>query len=226
MQLHPESSSQLCNQGAGANPQAILFDYGMVLSRPADPDAKAALIQICGIHRHTFEKYYWANRLTYDAGQYRGETYWNKIALDAGIALDSEQIRKLIRYDIQMWSIADDEMVDWALKVQRSGFQIGILSNICNEIAETMEREVGWVRRFDYRIWSCRLGVAKPDLAIFKYTVERLGISPDHILYMDDREENIAAARAVGIQGIVYTNKLRLRSDLQQLRIDHLLPPI
>ena len=116
--------------------RAVILDYGMVLSAPADPDAHHELIQTLGAPAEDFEREYWAYRHAYDSGEFDGAGYWHRCAQGAGVAVTDEQIRKLIAIDIRMWSILNPTMFDWAVTIGKSGFKTGILSNIPFEIAD------------------------------------------------------------------------------------------
>lgn len=214
------------NKVNNMNLRAVVFDYGMVLSAAADPSARWSLMRICGLDEDTFELHYWANRRAYDAGELVGETYWQQIASGAGIILGAEQIQTLIDYDIKMWSSVDHAMVAWALRVRECGYLIGILSNISKELVSSLEQQFPWIHQFDHTVWSCRVGLAKPDTAIFRHTLKQFRMLPEDILYIDDREENIKSAGRLGIGGIIYKNMPQLRSQLQLLDISELLPPI
>ena len=64
--------------------QAVIFDYGEVLSGPPDPQAHRNLLAIAGVEEEAFEKAYWAHRLDYDADILNGQTYWQTVARDTG----------------------------------------------------------------------------------------------------------------------------------------------
>jgi putative hydrolase of the HAD superfamily len=66
---------------------------------------------------------------------------------------------------------------------------------------------------------SCYLGLRKPDLAIYKRGLDILGRSPERILFIDDREENVASAVAVGMKGIRFEGAEALRSKLAELGV-------
>lgn len=55
------------------------------------------------------------------------------------------------------------------------------------------------VGRFDEVVASCHLGARKPDVVFYERLLERLGCAPGEVLFVDDREVNVEAARAVGI---------------------------
>ena len=57
--------------------------------------------------------------------------------------------------------------------------------------------------------------MAKPDPAIYLKTAEDLGVSPEDILFIDDREDNIQAAAALGFQTILYTNHAAFQNEMR-----------
>lgn len=56
--------------------------------------------------------------------------------------------------------------------------------------------------------------MVKPDPAIFRLAVERFGIDPATSLFIDDRADNVAAARAVGMAGHVFRDAPALKTAL------------
>ena len=51
-------------------------------------------------------------------------------------------------------------------------------------------------------IVSCELGTRKPRREAFERAAARMGVAPQAILFMDDLEENVAGARAAGLQAL------------------------
>ncbi|WGL53258.1 HAD family phosphatase [Nocardioides sp. BP30] len=66
-------------------------------------------------------------------------------------------------------------------------------------------------------------GLAKPDPAIYRLAVERIGLPAGQLVFIDDRAENVATARALGMHGIVFTDAETLRTALADLGL--LRPP-
>ncbi|KUO05708.1 HAD-IA family hydrolase [Streptomyces sp. DSM 15324] len=52
-----------------------------------------------------------------------------------------------------------------------------------------------------------RIRAAKPDTAAFRHCVTALRAAPAYFLFVDDREENVRAARDVGMNGHVFTGQ-------------------
>jgi putative hydrolase of the HAD superfamily len=205
--------------------RAVIFDYGMVLSSAADPEAHRELIRIFGAPAEEFEREYWASRHAYDKGQFDGPGYWQRCARGAGVTLTGEQIRQLIANDIRMWSNLNQTMVDWAVTISKSGFKTGILSNIPFEIADVF-KEIDWVKGFTNNTWSCYLRLAKPDPAIYHHVVDALQVRPEEALFLDDRQENVLSAEAVGLQGIIFRSVPQLRQELRSRGLAGVLPPL
>jgi putative hydrolase of the HAD superfamily len=205
--------------------RAVIFDYGMVLSGPADPAAHHELVEIFGAPAEVFEREYWAYRHAYDEGNFDGPGYWRRCAESAGVTLSENRIRRLIEEDIRMWGALNPAMVDWAGAITKASFKTGILSNIGFELADAI-KEQGWVKELTHNTWSCELRLAKPDPAIYHHVIDALQVRPEEALFLDDRQENILSAEAVGLHGILFRNVQQLQEDLQARGLTDQLPPL
>lgn len=61
------------------------------------------------------------------------------------------------------------------------------------------------------------MGVAKPDPRIYEIAAERAGVPMDRCLFVDDRLENIEAAVALGMTGVLFREPTDLRGSLSFL---------
>lgn len=74
--------------------------------------------------------------------------------------------------------------------------------------------------RFDFLAWfedvvvSGELGITKPDPAIYRVAIERCALTPGRTLFVDDMPDNVAAARALGFEAVLFTTPERLSDDL------------
>jgi len=195
--------------------RAVIFDYGMVLSNPQDPDAHRNLMAITGLAPEDFEPLYWRYRHEYDLGNLTGPTYWAKIAHDAALTLTQAQIDSLIENDVLMWASINERMLAWAAALQDAGLATAILSNMGAELLRYMRQEFAWLGHFNHHTWSCELRIAKPDPAIYTWTCEQLGVRPEEALFLDDKPENIRAAERVGLNAIQFRNVEQLRTELE-----------
>lgn len=194
---------------------AVIFDYGRVLSNSEDPVGKAKMIATSGLDEATLFRSYWKFRHAYDLGELHGVTYWNKVAEDAGTTFTPAQIDELIETDILMWTSLNEDMLAWVVALQDAGIPTAILSNMGQEMLQYMRQEFGWLAHFQHHTWSCELGIGKPDPAIYTHTCEKLGVTPEHTLFLDDKPENIEAAAGVGLNAVLFHSVEQLRQDLE-----------
>ncbi|MEV6954189.1 HAD-IA family hydrolase [Streptomyces sp. NPDC051183] len=69
------------------------------------------------------------------------------------------------------------------------------------------------MKHFQVRAFSCRIGHAKPEPGAYE-CLHALGLEPGRILFVDDRPENIDAARSLGLQGHLFRTAADLRKAL------------
>ena len=73
-----------------------------------------------------------------------------------------------------------------------------------------------WVR---WTFVSCKTGLRKPEPAAYRQALAALGVPPGDAIFVDDREDNCAAARAEGIDAIRFEGADALTWALQQRRV-------
>ena len=203
--------------------EAVLFDYGMVLSGPPDPAAWARIRAISGLDEAALHREYWAHRHDYDRGALTGVEYWHKAAAGAGVVLSPEQVEQLLAADTDLWSVVNQPMLDWAQRLQRAGVRTGVLSNIGDAMTAGLLERHEWLGRFDHRTWSYELRLAKPEFEIYRAAEEGLGVAAANILFIDDKAENVAAARAAGMQAIQYHDHAEFEREMRERGLEELL---
>jgi putative hydrolase of the HAD superfamily len=207
-----------------AVPRAVIFDFGRVLSMQPDADAHTALVAAAGVPDEVFEEHYWAHRHAYDAGTLNGHTYWQKVSEGAGFPLTPERLAAFHHHDALMWANLNAPMLEWAFALQKAGVKTAILSNMGDVNLAYMRKHFDWLTGFTWLTWSCELLTAKPDPAIYQHTLEKLGVAAHEAIFVDDIPANIAAARALGIDGIQFTSVEQLRRDLEARGLEGKLP--
>ncbi len=204
--------------------RAVIFDYGMVLTGPPDPEAHAALTRITGISAARLDALYWSYRDAYDTGELSGQQFWRKIAIEAGLGLSESAIEGLTCWDARMWTTENHAMLAWQFALKQRGLLTAIVSNMGDTVHQAMQKQLDWLSRFDVLVWSYQLGIAKPDPKIYRYALEKLGTQPEETLFIDDRQVNVDAAIALGMKAVVFTDVEKLRADLIAQSLDNELP--
>jgi putative hydrolase of the HAD superfamily len=206
--------------------KAVIFDYGLVLSGPADPAARARLLEISGLSPEIFDAHYWKYRLDYDRGTLNGRTYWQTIARETGLTLSAEQIDELIEQDVLLWATVNPLMLDWLERLRAAGLKVGILSNMGEDLLAHMRRNFGWLDLLHHLTWSCELNTVKPEPAIYEHTLTKLGVEPAEALFIDDKMENVEGARSLGIHALLFRDARTLQGDLDRQNWAAGLPPV
>jgi putative hydrolase of the HAD superfamily len=205
--------------------KAVLFDYGMVLSGPPDPTAREEMMRVLGVDEDRFRELYWKHRDAYDRGTLSGIAYWEKVAQELHRPLSANGLNELLEADNALWTRPNQPMIDWAAALQQAGIKTGILSNIGDAMEAGIRARFPWLDEFAHHTFSHRMGIAKPDLAIYRHAAEGLGVAPGSVLFIDDREENIAAAQEAGMVALQYSTHERFLEQMRELGISDLLTP-
>jgi putative hydrolase of the HAD superfamily len=98
-------------------------------------------------------------------------------------------------------------------------YMLGCLNNEAREPNEYRFRTFGLGQYFEVAFSSCYVGLRKPKNAIYRRALDILGTPPERILFIDDRQENVAAAAAAGIQTIRFDGADTLRQQLEYLTV-------
>lgn len=187
--------------------RAVLFDFGMVLSGPPNPEAWLRLQQLSGLSDADLHRAYWRHRHDYDRGTLSGSEYFQQLAGTAGApSFSTDTLTGLLDADTDLWTDLNQPMVDWAQSLQQRGIRTGILSNIGDSMQSGVERKCAWLSAFDHRTWSHTLKLAKPEKAIYEHAAAGLETPAAQILFVDDKPENIAAALDAGMHAIQYAD--------------------
>ncbi len=99
----------------------------------------------------------------------------------------------------------------------RETHKTALLSNIGEGSLLRRFTEEELAQYFDTVVASGEVGFAKPEPEIYEICADRLGVRYDECVFTDDREEFCEAARAVGMQAIVYKDFAQFRTDLEKL---------
>ena len=92
-------------------------------------------------------------------------------------------------------------------------------------MTEGLLKKFEWLCGFYHCTWSYRLRLAKPEDAIYKAAAKSLETPAGSILFVDDKMENIEAARAAGMQAIQYRDHDSFEREMEELGWSELLHP-
>jgi putative hydrolase of the HAD superfamily len=199
-----------------ANVKAVVFDYGNVLCLPPTTEEIEDSARILGLSTDAFQELWGRNRDLYDRGDLSAERYWRELAEAAGTTLATAQLHELYERDVRMWSRLNPEMLTWLTILSASGMRVAILSNMHLGMVHHARQAFQWLECVHHATFSAEVRLIKPDPEIYACCLQGLGVTPADTLFIDDREDNVLAARALGIHALQFHSIQQLRTDLEQ----------
>ena len=196
--------------------RAVILDFGGVLLQLGDPEPHEELAREIGIpvEQLRYEIFDGPLSLAAQRGEISPEELWRELARRWGLPEGKSGWLALrfwegVRFDFVL--------INWLREI-KSFYRTGLLSNAWSDLRTILTR-LGIADAFDVMVISAEERLMKPDPAIYRLTLERLGVRPEEAVFVDDREENVQAARALGIHGIRYRSREQVFAELRTLGI-------
>jgi putative hydrolase of the HAD superfamily len=101
-------------------------------------------------------------------------------------------------------------------RVRAAGHRLALLSNMPHPYADHLEQRhdcFGW---FEHRVWSGRVGLVKPQRAVFDHLAQAFAIDPSQAVFIDDHAGNIDAARRYGWGALQFEDAAQVAAALQR----------
>jgi putative hydrolase of the HAD superfamily len=201
--------------------EAVVFDFGGVLTlQPLDHHVET-MRALCGLDRPTFEREYRRKRGDYDRGTIDSREYWSRVMDSGRTPVDPGILGSLYEEDVAGWTRVNEAVLNWAWQLQEAGVRTGILSNMPRDILKQIETRFRWFDRFEVKIFSCDIGVNKPEAEIYRACLDALQLEAGKILFLDDIPENVMGAERMGFRSVLFHN---FDDALQQIADNGWLP--
>jgi HAD superfamily hydrolase (TIGR01509 family) len=122
--------------------------------------------------------------------------FWNLV-----LGHDNRIDTKIISTTFSKKSNINSKFLNFAKSLKKDGHTIGILSNLTPETSMCIDKNP--FKDFDYHFYSNSLRMSKPNPEIYQYVCEQ--IDSKKILFVDDKQENLDAAKLFHIDTILFT---------------------
>lgn len=184
--------------------RSVVFDFGNVICFPPAREKIERAAADARLPVDDFLRAMWKDRLPYDGGLTPSE-YWRGVAAHASTEFDDSKIARMVEHEIGFWNTFDERVLVWIEKLRKSGYTVGILSNLPHPIAASLRGTPGFMEHFDHVTFSCDLRLFKPQAGIYEHSFRGLNVAPEETLFIDDKIENVEGARAVGMRAELFT---------------------
>lgn len=196
----------------------ILFDVGgVLLTNGWDHRERTAVLAQFKLDYDTFEARHAAPYDAWERGAISRDEY-----LDAAVFYEP---RNFTRDEFFAAICAQSQpLPDGALGILRkisasNKCMVGALNNEAREPNEYRFERFGLRSHFQFAFSSCYLGLRKPEPAIYRRVLEILGVRAERILFIDDREANVAGARAAGMRAVRFEGAAALQPALEDMGV-------
>lgn len=162
-------------------------------------------------------------------GEMFGSRLWDQV-LDLGLKPVEEVIRDYYQEFPQdgkeiEWFIRNGEKMHvtrpevWEKipRLKEMGYRVYILSNYSEFLFKKHTDGAAFWPYIDGKVVSYEIHKGKPDPAIYLHLLNTYGLKAEECLFLDDRRENIEAAKRLGIRGIQVTSRDFLNRELDRI---------
>jgi putative hydrolase of the HAD superfamily len=196
-----------------ATPQAVVFDWGNVIGFN---DRSVVVNFMCDSFRFSENEFEAANlekRKAIKAGKSDIDS-WLEFAQKKGIQLPKDwalQYTAILKESVG----ADPNMYVLIDQLKENGIRVGMLSNIDDRYTKLI-RDFGFYEPFKPCLLSCEMGLEKPDPKAYELLLKTMNLPAEEIVFIDDKEENVEAAKTMGIDAILFSSEPQLRNELSK----------
>ncbi|MGD0914372.1 MAG: HAD-IA family hydrolase [Terracidiphilus sp.] len=197
---------------------AILFDVGgVLLTNGWDHGERAAAAKNFGLDLASLEARHAAVMDAWEKGEITRDAY-----LDAAVFNEPRPFSRdeFFAFILSQSKILPNGALGILAELAASkNYMVGSLNNEARETNDYRFATFGLRQHFKVAFSSCYVGLRKPHIEIYRRAIDILGIPPERILFIDDRQENVDGALQASMRGIRFEGEQQLRDTLRGLEV-------
>ncbi|MDE2669080.1 MAG: HAD family phosphatase [Chloroflexota bacterium] len=180
--------------------RAVLFDFGGVLLRQ-DWNEYDAFCERNGLPTRALRRALYGTDEWRDlqTGRISDRAVWRAAAIASLAEHCGDRAEGLFEEWYARPVALHQPNIELANALQAAGVRVGLLSNAAPDLETRLSTDFFVGIEFDDRVISGLVGLAKPDPAIYHLAAERIGLPETACFFIDDLEQNVEAARGVGM---------------------------
>lgn len=108
---------------------------------------------------------------------------------------------------------------DWIKYLKKRGYKLYILSNFSKPLYDRCQKELKFLELMDGGYMSWQIHCLKPEPEIFQKLLSDFQIDPSKAVFLDDMIDNVAEARAQGLNAIHFTGRKQALKQLLEFGV-------
>ena len=198
--------------------KGCVFDFGGVMTTATMPERVHPLVDKLGVDWSVLEKGFAKYRRLMDGDFMTMEEMYSRIWADAGVSPSEEVRKRIVEEDYASFMYRNERTLDWMRRLKAQGFRIGILTNMCSDLAKLFRRHFAdFIELSDATVISGEAKTFKPEKEIYDLLRERIGLEAGELCFFDDVEANCQGARDAGWQAIRFASNDQAERDFASL---------
>ena len=151
---------------------------------------------------------------TYEEGKLSLDEYLNRVIFYCE--------RSFSRETFKTFMFAQSQVLPGMIELMRGlksqhNLQVAAVSNEGRELTVYRVQQFQLGSFIDFFISSCFVHYRKPDADLYHIALDIAQVSPDQVVYIDDRPMFVEVAQGLGIKGIIHTDPVTTRKTLADL---------
>ncbi len=195
--------------------KAVIWDMGGVILRSMDWKPRAQLasdyhLTLDEIHQLVFNS---ESAQLATIGKMDIDTHWKMTG--ETLHIEGEELLSFRERFFEGDQI-DQELIDF-IRGLKTKWTTALLSNAWSDARDNLTTKKPCIDAFDISVFSCEVGMAKPDFAIYTHILQLCKVKPGEAIFVDDAVENITAANQLGIHGVRFLDSQQAKRDVEKL---------
>jgi putative hydrolase of the HAD superfamily len=196
--------------------ELVLFDIGGVLgSNGWDREQRAAAVKQFGLDSDDFEYRHQETVGVLESGEISLDEYLDVTVFCSPRDFGREEFKAFMFAQSIPWP----ESIEVARTIADAGVRVATLNNESEALNTHRIETFGLRDIFPTFYSSCWLGVRKPTQRIYRRVLGMTQMDPTRVMFVDDRDQNLAPAAALGMKTVRFESAPQLRSALQAQRL-------
>ncbi|MFW6174777.1 MAG: HAD family hydrolase [Chloroflexota bacterium] len=194
----------------------IVFDLGNVLFPVDESIAAREVARLSGYDQSTAQEVMFGphRKQPLESGIEGWQDWANSVRTELSLDIPDRHLEQIFTSILS----PDDDMLALAEELA-TDYGVGCCSNTSEPHWRAMCAAAPFLSRMAPRVLSYEVGAMKPDSAVYSAVVDGAGVEAGSVLFIDDTETNVAAARATGLNAVRFTDMAQLKAALCRMGV-------